>query len=90
MVRVSALRYALVFSDGTGAQSPVGGVDPASSNGDVVIVERTAATGPGGHPVYADATGIIRAEISDQAEVRILASGGHQDPPRGVVARRLD
>ncbi|MGW4164141.1 DUF6296 family protein [Streptomyces sp. NPDC004788] len=77
MGQVSALRYELVFSGGTGEAR------------DAVVVERTSATGPGGHPVYADVTGIIRAEISDRAEVRILASGGHQDVPQGVVARRL-
>ncbi|MFF0431431.1 DUF6296 family protein [Streptomyces sp. NPDC004327] len=77
MGRVSALRYELVFSDGTGEAR------------DVVVVERTPARGPGGHPVYTDGTGIIRAEISDRAEVRILASGGHQEAPQAVVARRL-
>ncbi|MFI8966016.1 DUF6296 family protein [Streptomyces sp. NPDC053493] len=77
MVRVSALRYELVFSDGTGTAR------------DAVVVERTQAKGPGGHPVYADPTGIIRAEISDHDEVRVLATGGHQEPPQTVVARRL-
>ncbi|WP_306325120.1 DUF6296 family protein [Streptomyces venezuelae] len=71
------VRYELVFPDDTG------------SGQDVVIVERTAAKGPGGHPVYADPTGIIRAEISDHDEVRVLASGGHQVPASPVVARRL-
>ncbi|MFF5921995.1 DUF6296 family protein [Streptomyces flavochromogenes] len=74
---MSPLRYELVFSDDTGSAE------------DVVIVERTAAKGPGGHPVYADPTGIIRAEISDQDELRILASGGHQTPTQHVLARRL-
>ncbi|MFB7512117.1 DUF6296 family protein [Streptomyces sp. NPDC056144] len=73
---MSTLRYELVFSDGSAP--------------DVVIVERTASTGPGGHPVYADRTGIIRAEISDRDEVRILATGGHQEHAPTVVARRLD
>ncbi|MEV7282215.1 DUF6296 family protein [Streptomyces sp. NPDC093111] len=77
MRRVSARRYELVFSGGEG---------PAE---DLVVVERTAAKGPGGHPVYADPTGIIRAEISDRDEVRVLASGGHQEAPQGVVARPL-
>ncbi|MEU8763688.1 DUF6296 family protein [Streptomyces sp. NPDC048659] len=77
MGRVSARRYELVFAG-------VGGADE-----DLVVVERTAAKGPGGHPVYADPTGIIRAEISDRDEVRVLASGGHQDAPHGVVARPL-
>ncbi|MFJ3906458.1 DUF6296 family protein [Streptomyces sp. NPDC090025] len=74
---MSVRRYELVFSDGAGAAR------------DAVVVARTPATGPGGHPVYADPTGIIRAEISDRAEVRILASGGHQERPQGVVARAL-
>ncbi|MFI8823701.1 DUF6296 family protein [Streptomyces sp. NPDC053431] len=74
---MSARRYELVFSD-------AGGSAP-----DVLVVERTTATGPGGHPIYTDPTGIIRAEISDRDEVRVLASGGHQQPPQGVVARPL-
>ncbi|MFE2556337.1 DUF6296 family protein [Streptomyces sp. NPDC059352] len=77
---MDTLRYELVFSDAT---------DSGSSAGDVVTVERTSATGPGGHPVYTDPTGIIRAEISDQGEVRVLATGGHQDPAQGVRARPL-
>ncbi|MET9724554.1 DUF6296 family protein [Streptomyces zaomyceticus] len=72
---MSPLRYELVFSDDTGSPQ------------DVVTVERTSSKGPGGHPVYADPTGIIRAEISDLDEVRILASGGHQDPTQQVLAR---
>ncbi|MER8044430.1 DUF6296 family protein [Streptomyces sp. NPDC094032] len=74
---MSVRRYELVFSGGEGAAE------------DLVVVERTVAKGPGGHPVYADATGIIRAEISDRDEVRVLASGGHQEAPAGVVARPL-
>ncbi|MFJ7068063.1 DUF6296 family protein [Streptomyces sp. NPDC101115] len=74
---MSTHRYELVFSDGAGEVR------------DVVVVERTTASGPGGHPVYADPTGIIRAEISDHDEVRVLASGGHQEPAQGVVARPL-
>ncbi|MFF5970163.1 DUF6296 family protein [Streptomyces sp. NPDC012769] len=77
MGQVSTPRYELVFSDAVGSAR------------DVVVVERTSATGPGGHPVYADPTGIIRAEISDRDEVRVLASGGHQEPAHSVVARRL-
>ncbi|MET8677947.1 DUF6296 family protein [Streptomyces sp. NPDC004647] len=45
---------------------------------DVVVVHRTDRSGPGGHPVYMDDTGIVRAEISDRSEVRMIASGGHQ------------
>ncbi|MFD0367469.1 DUF6296 family protein [Streptomyces sp. NPDC127114] len=74
---MSTRRYELVFSGGAGEVR------------DAVVVERTAASGPGGHPVYADATGIIRAEISDRDEVRVLASGGHQEFPQHVVARPL-
>ena len=74
---MDTLRYELVFSDSTGSAR------------DVVTVERTLSTGPGGHPVYADATGIIRAEISDRGEVRVLASGGHQEPAQSVLARPL-
>ncbi|MER5727307.1 DUF6296 family protein [Streptomyces sp. NPDC002138] len=70
-------RYELVFPDG-----PEGGQD-------IVEVTATGRTGPGGHPLYADATGIIEAEISDRAEVRILATGGGQQPPHGVMARPL-
>ena len=47
---------------------------------DVVVVHRTAASGAGGYPVYEDETGIVRAEISADGEVRMLASGGHQEP----------
>jgi hypothetical protein len=53
---------------------------------DVVTVHRTNRTGPGGHSVYADDTGIVLAEISDRNEVRMLASGGHQDPVSPVRA----
>ncbi|MFB7391687.1 DUF6296 family protein [Streptomyces sp. NPDC055893] len=74
---MSPVRYELVFADDTGSAQ------------DVVTVERTSSKGPGGHAVYADPTGIIRAEISDQDEVRILASGGHQAPAQHVLARRL-
>ncbi|WP_426362322.1 DUF6296 family protein [Streptomyces sp. E-08] len=74
---MNPLRYELVFSDGTGSAK------------DVVIVERTQVKGSGGHPVYTDATGIIRAEISDRDEVRIIASGGHQEPSQTVRARPL-
>ncbi|GAA2479984.1 hypothetical protein GCM10010406_15250 [Streptomyces thermolineatus] len=55
---------------------------------DTVVVHRTEATGPGGHPVYCDDTGIVRAEISSRGEVRMLASGGHQSP-RPPVATLL-
>ncbi|WP_033209848.1 DUF6296 family protein [Streptomyces bikiniensis] len=74
---MSISRYELVFTDVTGATR------------DVVVVERTLYKGSGGHPVYTDPTGIIRAEISDRGEVRVMPSGGHQDPAHAVRARAL-
>ncbi|MFE6504572.1 DUF6296 family protein [Kitasatospora sp. NPDC057738] len=65
-----AERYALTFPGTPGTQAPQ----------DVVVVTRTDASGPGGHPVYEDESGIVRAEISGTGEVRMLASGGHQSP----------
>ncbi|MER5930842.1 DUF6296 family protein [Streptomyces sp. NPDC002054] len=70
-------RYELVFPDGP------------DTAGDTVEVSDTGQTGPGGHPVYADATGIVRAEISDRGEVRILPTGGGQEAAHGVRARPL-
>ncbi|MCM1966442.1 MULTISPECIES: DUF6296 family protein [unclassified Streptomyces] len=61
----------------------------AEGDRDVVRVTATDRTGPGGHPVYEDATGIIQAEISDRSEVRVLATGAGQEPPHGVTARPL-
>ena len=58
-------------------------------HGDTVVVRRTQATGPGGHPVYCDSTGIVRAEISEGDDVRMLASSTHQDHRRPVGCRRL-
>lgn len=71
-------RYELVFDRGESAVEAT----------DIVLVTRTAQTGPGGHPVYVDETGIIRAEISDQGELRILPSGGQQNLTHPVRARR--
>ena len=53
---------------------------------DVVIVHRSQQSGAGGYPVYEDETGIVRAEISADGEVRMVASGGHQEPvlPRAI------
>ncbi|MBM9510124.1 DUF6296 family protein [Actinacidiphila acididurans] len=53
---------------------------------DVVVVHRTDQSGAGGYPIYEDETGIVRAEISADGEVRMMASGGHQAPdvPRAV------
>lgn len=64
--------------------------DPVShGEQDTVVVEPTGQVGPGGHPVYADASGIVRAEISDRGEVRMLASGGHQAPRTPMLAEPL-
>ncbi|MEC3992204.1 DUF6296 family protein [Actinacidiphila sp. DG2A-62] len=67
-------RYELVFQE------------PASDADDSVVVHRTGTSGAGGNPVYEDETGIVRAEISADGEVRMMASGGHQAPaePRSV------
>ncbi|MGW1895653.1 DUF6296 family protein [Streptomyces sp. NPDC002004] len=75
--------YELVFSYGP-ATTPTQGKNAGE---DVVVVHRTERSGPGGHPVYADDSGIVRAEISDRGEVRILASGGHQSSDSKVQAR---
>ncbi|WP_328492252.1 DUF6296 family protein [Streptomyces sp. NBC_00414] len=64
-------RYRLTFTHGPS------GADAAT---DEVVVERTTSLGPGGSPVYCDPTGILRAEISQAGEVRMLASGGYQSP----------
>lgn len=65
--------------------------EPDSEPGhpDAVTVLRTQVKGPGGHPVYADATGIVRAEISDRGEVRMLATSTHQDSRRPTGCRPL-
>ncbi|MFJ9517874.1 DUF6296 family protein [Kitasatospora sp. NPDC101801] len=78
-VRPVADRFALAFPG-----------DPGSPDvQDVVVVESTGRLGPGGHPVYADRSRIIRAEISDRGEVRMLASGGHQRSRTPSAAERL-
>ncbi|MEV7782410.1 DUF6296 family protein [Kitasatospora sp. NPDC088351] len=74
-----AHRYVLTFPGTPGTQAPQ----------DVVVVSRTATVGPGGHPVYEDDSGIVRAEISEAGEVRILASGGHQSVHLPVHAEPL-
>ena len=56
---------------------------------DVVIVRRTERAGAGGDPIYEDETGIVRAEISDRGEIRMLASGGHQVLRAPMMARPL-
>ncbi|MEU6315734.1 DUF6296 family protein [Streptomyces sp. NPDC047014] len=73
--QVDAYEVVFASADGTGE--------------DVVRMTRTEASGPGGHPVYEDATGIVRAEISDHGEVRVLASGGGQEPARALRARAV-
>lgn len=55
---------------------------------DTVLVRRTEYQGPGGHPIYADATGAVRAEISDQGEVRMLTTSARQVLRRPVSCRR--
>ncbi|MFD5430061.1 DUF6296 family protein [Streptomyces sp. NPDC127084] len=77
--------YELVFAQPGGTHTG----SAAAADEDAVVVHRTDRKGPGGHPVYADDTGIVQAEISDRGEVRMLASGGHQQPASGVAARRL-
>ncbi|OKK17325.1 hypothetical protein AMK16_20925 [Streptomyces sp. CB00455] len=72
-----AQRYQLVFPD------------RLADDEDVVVVSRTDRSGPGGHPVYSDETGIVQAEISDQDEVRMLPTGGQQQPVQGVQAHPL-
>jgi hypothetical protein len=54
---------------------------------DVVIVRRTQRSGAAGAPIYEDETGIVRAEISADGEVRMLASGGHQAPDAPQAVR---
>ncbi|MFE7133198.1 DUF6296 family protein [Streptomyces sp. NPDC057638] len=71
-----AQRYELVFQ-------------ASGTADDVVVVHRTERSGAGGHPVYEDETGIVRAEISEQGEIRMLASGGHQAPGLPVTVRPL-
>ncbi|WP_327308528.1 DUF6296 family protein [Streptomyces sp. NBC_01298] len=61
----------------------------AEGGPDIVRVTVTDRTGPGGNPVYEDATGIIQAEISERSEVRVLATGAGQEPVQGVTARLL-
>ncbi|MCM2389849.1 DUF6296 family protein [Streptomyces albipurpureus] len=72
-----AERYELVFQAST-------------AEDDVVIVRRTERAGAGGYPIFEDDSGIVRAEISDQGEVRMVASGGHQAPGMPVSIRPLD
>lgn len=50
--------------------------DPSAR--DAIVVRRTDRTGAGGAPVYEDESGIVRAEINDRGEIRMLPSGGQQ------------
>jgi len=59
------------------------------TSADIVQVHRTDALGAGGHPVYADAGGTIRAEISDRGEVRMIATSARQVLRRPVCCRPL-
>ncbi|WP_329460777.1 DUF6296 family protein [Streptomyces sp. NBC_01497] len=68
------VRYELVF------QEP-GGED------ETVLVHRTDRTGPGGNPIYTDESGIVQAEISNQAEVRIIHTSRYQQPPTVKAVR---
>jgi hypothetical protein len=61
---------------------------PGGRGEDVVVVRPTGTSGPGGHPVYTDTSGIVRAEISDRDEIRMLASGAHQQLVPPVAVRR--
>ena len=63
---------------------PHPGQDP-----DRVVVRRTEAAGPGDSAVYCDDSGIVRAEISDEGEVRMIATGGRQAITRPSGARPL-
>ncbi len=56
---------------------------------DTVVVLRTSVRGPGGHPVYADASGIVRAEISDRGEIRMLTTGAWQVPQRPIASHAV-
>ncbi|MET4921771.1 DUF6296 family protein [Streptomyces sp. PSRA5] len=83
-------RYELVFEEPTPPADPVGPAPREGVERDAVTVRRTARAGAGGFPVYEDETGIVRAEISDRGEVRMLASGGQQALSTPVTARSLD
>ncbi|MHA6758598.1 DUF6296 family protein [Streptacidiphilus sp. PAMC 29251] len=71
--------YELTFPGSTVDRSPAA----------AVTVRRTAAQGPGGHPIYSDETGIVRAEISDRGECRMIATSAHQRLRRPVGCRPL-
>ncbi|PWI41888.1 DUF6296 family protein [Streptomyces sp. ICBB 8177] len=62
---------------------------PGQEEPDRVVVRRTDASGPGGSAVYEDDSGIVRAEISDEGEVRMLPSGGRQALTRPTDVKPL-
>jgi hypothetical protein len=51
--------------------------DPGTE-AEALVVRRSDSYGPGGHPVYADESGIVQAEDSDRGEVRMVATGAHR------------
>jgi hypothetical protein len=61
----------------------------AAVEDDAVLVHRTERSGAGGYPIYQDDTGIVRAEISADGEIRMLASGGHQSPDTPLAVRSV-
>lgn len=77
-------RYELVFAGPPPSRGDAR--DTSRSQEDTVVVHRTQTAGAGGYPIYEDDTGIVRAEISTDGEIRMVASGGHQAPvvPRAV------
>ncbi len=62
---------------------------PGQAAPDHVVVHRTGASGPGGSDVYSDTSGIVRAEISDEGEVRMIPTGGRQAVTRPTRIRAL-
>ncbi|MDI5966242.1 DUF6296 family protein [Streptomyces sp. SL13] len=62
---------------------------PGQDDPDRVVVHRTGSSGPGGSEVYTDESGIVRAEISDEGEVRMIQTGGRQTTIRPSRARPL-
>ncbi|MCZ4123885.1 DUF6296 family protein [Streptomyces sp. H39-S7] len=72
--------FDLIFADPD--SSPLRGAGKRGQH--TVHVAWTSAGGPGGHPIYVDSTGIIRAEISARGEVRMLATGFGQKPQQPV------
>jgi hypothetical protein len=74
-------RYELTFS------LALAGYDRTPS--ETVVVHRTTSQGPGGHPIYSDETGVVRAEISDRGECRMIATSAHQRLRRPAACRAL-